>query len=72
VTRHFGALPDEVAVVEVEPAVHEFGDTLSAEMSGALGAVCDLVWTLATDPEAVARLPRTPLGGAAVAGGARR
>ena len=29
VARHFGALPDEIVVVEVEPAVHEFGDTFS-------------------------------------------
>ena len=29
VARHFGALPDEVVVVEVEPGVQEFGDTFS-------------------------------------------
>ena len=63
VARHFGALPDEIVVVEVEPAVHEFGDTLSDTVASVFDAVCALVKTLATDAGAVARLPRAPLGG---------
>jgi len=63
VTRHFGALPDEVVVVEVEPAVHEFGDTFSEVVGPQLDHVCDLVRTMATRSEAVARLPLAPLGG---------
>jgi hydrogenase maturation protease len=65
VTRHFGALPDDVVVVEIQPAVHEFGDTFSEVVDGGLEAVCALVRTLATSAEAVERLPRAPLGGPA-------
>ena len=65
VTRHFGALPDEVVVVEVEPAVHEFGDTLSEVVAPQLETVCELVRTYATNAEAVERLARAPLGGTA-------
>ena len=51
-------------MVEVEPAVHEFGDTFSEHRRARqFDAVCVLVRTLATDDGAVARLPRAPLGG---------
>jgi hydrogenase maturation protease len=63
VTRHFAALPDEVIVVEVEPAVHEFGETFSDAVAAVFDSVCDLVAGLATDPGATAQLPRAPLGG---------
>jgi hydrogenase maturation protease len=66
VARHFGGLPDEVVVVEVEPAIHEFGDVLSDPVGRVFEAVCTLVRTLATDDGAVARLPCAPLGGATV------
>ena len=65
VTRHFGALPDEVVVVEIEPAVHEFGDAFSDVVQCQLDRVCALVRELATQAEAIARLPRAPLGGPA-------
>jgi hydrogenase maturation protease len=65
VTRHFGALPDEVLVVEVEPAVHEFGDTFSEIVGRQLDGVCELVRLLATRADAVEQLPRAPLGGPA-------
>jgi len=68
VTRHFGALPDEVVVVEVEPAVHEFGDTFSEVVERQLDGVCELVRILATQAEAVEQLPRAPLGGQSSAG----
>jgi hydrogenase maturation protease len=68
VTRHFGALPEDVVVVEVEPAVHEFGDTFSEIIARQLDTICTLVQTLATSAEAVERLPRRPLGGGALAG----
>jgi hydrogenase maturation protease len=68
VTRYFGALPEEVVVVEVEPAVHEFGDTFSGVVGRQFEGICDLVQTLATDADAVERLPRAPLGGPALAG----
>jgi hydrogenase maturation protease len=65
VTRHFGALPDEVVVVEVEPAVQEFGDTFSEALGGQVDGVCELVRLLATRADAVEQLPRAPLGGPA-------
>jgi hydrogenase maturation protease len=63
VTRHFGALPDEVVVIEVEPAVQEFGDTFSEAVGRQLDRVCELARLLATSGHAVAQLPRAPLGG---------
>jgi hydrogenase maturation protease len=68
VTRHFGTLPEEVIVVEVEPAVHEFGDTFSDVVSRQFERVCHLVRTLTTSSDAVAQLPRAPLGGPRLAG----
>jgi hypothetical protein len=68
VARHFGALPEDVVVVEVEPAVHEFGDTFSDVIARQLETVCSLVRTYATDGTAVKRLPRAPLGGPALPG----
>jgi len=68
VTRHFGALPDDVVVVEVEPAVQEFGDTFSEVVGRQLNGVCELVSLLATHDDAVEQLPRSPLGGPAHAG----
>ena len=68
VARHFGALPDEVVVVEVEPAVHEFGDTFSEVVGRQLDGLCELVRVLATRADAVEQLPRAPLGGASSAG----
>jgi hydrogenase maturation protease len=63
VTQHFAALPAEVVVVEVEPAVLEFGETFTDAVAAVLDRVCELVATLATDAGAAARLPRAPLGG---------
>ena len=68
VTRHFGALPDEVVVVEVEPVVQEFGDTFSEVVGRQLDGVCELVRLLATRDDAVEQLPLAPLGGPAQAG----
>jgi hydrogenase maturation protease len=68
VARHFGALPDEVLVVEVEPAVHEFGDVFSEAVARVFDPVCDLVAGLANDAGAAARLPLAPLGGPVAAG----
>jgi hydrogenase maturation protease len=68
VARHFGALPDEVIVVEVEPGVHEFGETFSDAVAAVVDAVCELVAGLATEAGAAERLPRAPLGGPVAAG----
>lgn len=64
VARHFGALPAQVVVVEVEPEVEEFGDAFSPVVSGVFPTVCELVTRLALDDGAAARLPLAPLGGA--------
>ncbi len=63
VGRHFGGLPEEVLVVEVEPAVEEFGDEFSPVVAAAFDRVCELVSLLATDIEAARRLPEASLGG---------
>ncbi|MFN2433213.1 MAG: hypothetical protein ABR599_10445 [Gemmatimonadota bacterium] len=73
IVRHFGALPEDVAVIEVEPDGgacgpdgEAFGDALSPAVAGAFDAVCELVGRLATDPARAARLPRAALGGSRV------
>jgi hydrogenase maturation protease len=66
ITRYFGTLPEEVVVVEVEPAVHEFGDTFSPLVDRRFEGVCRLVRTLATEADVVERLPRAPLGGSSI------
>lgn len=67
VCGHFGVLPPTVAVVEVEPLVHEFGEELSAPLAAIFDDVCALVEGLAVEEEAVAALPVTSLGGAMAA-----
>jgi Ni,Fe-hydrogenase maturation factor len=64
VTRHFGGLPDEVVIIEVEPGVQEFGDDFSEPVAKVIDQVCDLAVAMATDAGAAARLPSTGLGGA--------
>jgi hydrogenase maturation protease len=73
VTRHFGGLPEDVVVIEVEPAVQEFGDEFSESVARVVDQVCELAVTRATDAAAAARLPSAPLGGElpAAAGGGR-
>jgi hydrogenase maturation protease len=66
IAGHFGALPDEVVVVEVQPEMHEFGETFSDTVARVFDGVCDLVGMLASDAAAVARLPRASLGGGPV------
>ena len=61
IARYFGALPDEVVVVEVEPETHEFGASLSAGVAAAFDDACDIVWSCATDDDFVARLPVSAL-----------
>lgn len=61
IARYFGALPPEAIVIEVEPATHEFGAALSEPVRAIFDSVCELARTLATDHDAVARLPVRPL-----------
>lgn len=64
VTRHFGGLPDEVVVIEVEPGVQEFGEDFSEPVAKVIDQVCDLAAAMAIDAGAAAQLPSTGLGGA--------
>jgi hydrogenase maturation protease len=63
VAKHFDALPDDVVVVEVEPAVHEFGDTLSTPLEVVMDELIERIVSLAVDDRSVSRLPRARLGG---------
>jgi hydrogenase maturation protease len=63
VARHFGGLPDEVVVIEVEPSVQEFGEDFSEPVAKVVDQVCELAVTMATEVGAAARLPSTGLGG---------
>ena len=65
VARQFKALPETVVVIEIEPLHHEFGHALSPAIDAAIEPACQLVTRLANDPDAVSRLPLSPLGGAA-------
>ena len=69
VTRHFGGLPDEVVVIEVEPAVQEFGEDFSEPVDRVIDHVCELAITMAIDASAMSRLPRCGLGGLPIATG---
>jgi len=69
VTRHFGGLPDEVVVIEVEPAVQEFGEDFSEPVDRVIDHVCELAITMAIDASAMSRLPRCGLGGFPIATG---
>ena len=61
IAKHFGGLPDEVVVVEVEPQSNEFGAGFSPPVAGVFDHVCGLMKTFATDGDAVAELPLEPL-----------
>ena len=59
---HFGAWPRDLVIVEVEPAMHEFGEAFSPPVAAVFDTVCALVTRLATDDAAVAALPSGALG----------
>ena len=63
VIRYFGGLPEQTAVVEVEPQDEEFGDGFSLAVANVFESVCELVSRLAVDPAAVLQLVEAPLGG---------
>jgi hydrogenase maturation protease len=66
VARHLGALPAEVIVVEIQPGVHEFGETFTPAVAAAVDRACALVTALALDETLAARVPTAPLGGLAL------
>ncbi|MBA3509080.1 MAG: hypothetical protein H0T19_03180, partial [Thermoleophilaceae bacterium] len=45
VTEAFGAFPDDVRVVEVEPADESWGDGFSPVIEAKLGEIEEAVWT---------------------------
>ena len=63
VGRYFGGLPLDTVVIDVEPELHEFGDTLSPTLERRFDHLCDLVTRLALDRDAAQSLPLAPLGG---------
>lgn len=63
VTRHLGALPDRVAVIEVEPLVEAFATPMSPAVADAVPRICDLALACATDADVYAGLPLRALGG---------
>lgn len=66
VTRQFGGLPQNVVVVEIEPAEESFGDELSDAVAAGVGRMVEVVERVALDPATVERIPVAPLGGGAV------
>jgi len=65
ITEYFRALPPEVIVVDVEPDVHEFGDTLSPRLAMQFDRICTLVTDIALDALDAGQLPDASLGGGA-------
>jgi Ni,Fe-hydrogenase maturation factor len=63
VARHFGALPDTVVVIEIEPDAHEFGDDLTPAVAGALAEAESLVASLAREPWKAMEVGEGPLSG---------
>lgn len=61
IAKHFGGLPDDVVIVEVEPQSNEFGAGFSPPVAAVFDHVCGLMKTFATDGGAVAELPLEPL-----------
>ena len=62
ICEHFGALPAEVAIVEVEPRDETFDAPLSDCVAAQLEPVAELVTLLATERASISRLPSAPLG----------
>lgn len=63
VSRHLGALPDRVAVIEVEPLIEAFATEMSPLVAAAVNEICAAAVRLASDETAFSQLPVAPLGG---------
>lgn len=61
VAAALGAAPPETCIVEVEPLIEEFGDTLSPPLAGAFEPLVARMRGIATGEHAL--LPVAPLGG---------
>lgn len=66
VTRQFGALPERVAVIEIEPEREAFGEPLSPVVDAACASACALAVSISEGTGAFDALPCCPLGGPAV------
>lgn len=66
ITRHFEALPADVVIIEVEPAVHAFGEEFSPAVAQVWRRAAGMVRTLALDPAAADCVPVAALGGGAL------
>lgn len=63
VAARLGALPRDVAVLEIEPLVEASGEAMTAEVSAATERAARLALELAGHPAGWVRLPVAPLGG---------
>lgn len=66
VTRHLGALPARVAVIEIQPLVEGFAVPMSDVVRAAIDRICADAVRYASDPFAFDALPMAPLGGPTV------
>lgn len=57
IAGHFKALPNDVAIVEIQPDAHEFGTTLTAAVAAGVRVAIEAVRQLVIDPAALDRLP---------------
>ena len=63
ITRHFGALPDDTIVIEIEPETEAFGEELTPRVEEAVAQACVLVRALVAGDGDTGVLPRAPIGG---------
>lgn len=63
---HFGLLPEETVVVEVEPEVEDWGEALSPLVAKAFQELKEVVRQVALAPDLAATCPAACLGGFAV------
>lgn len=66
VARHFGGLPEETYVIEIEPQDHDFGHELSEPVAAAIEPATRIALRVATDASYARSLPVAPLGGETV------
>lgn len=66
VAKHFGALPRDVVVIEVQPDAHEFGDALTDAVAQVFDRACRAATDAALDAAFATRLSTSPLGGGAL------
>jgi len=63
IAGHFKALPARVAIVEIQPRAHEFGNALTPEVAAGVIVAVDAIRMLVKDSSAIDRLPVAGLPG---------